>query len=365
MSKIFNTVGCLNTIIKHLNQHGIHDFETLEDIIDFQNGYLSIRLQVIIKHENLIEKERNELQPDIAQLEELIARRRSMIESEINDKIHLLKEKLDIASLSHSNHLLQKFIRTLNQWYFKIQISYHQKSFKSRVESSVKSLNEILQQKRLRYQFIRSNFNDAVRLSYNQQVAEIDRKKRVIDEVNSFVAGAIGEMNVMNILKKLPDNYCLINDFSLSFSKAIYNRQENDYIKSIQIDHLLISPAGIFLIETKNWSKASMQNLNLRSPVQQIRRTSFALFKLITVDISCNNLKLDRHQWGDKKIPMRNLIVLTHSKPKEEFQFVKVLTLAELTGYINYFKPVFSNIEIERITDYLLKLNSGNTIFTD
>jgi len=365
MCQVFNTVGCLNTIIQHLNQNGIYDFKTLPDIIDFQNDYLSIRSQVIIKHENLIEKERNELKLDITQLEELIDQRRSQTENELHEQITQLKHKLDLEKNSLSTNILQRIIKTFREWNYKKQIRDCEKSFASKVDSALSSLIEILQQKRLRHQFIYSHFDDAVRYSYNQQMSEIERKKRVIDEVSSFVAGAIGEMSVMNVLKKLPDAYFLINDFSVSFSKAIYNRQENDYIKSIQIDHIVISQAGVFLIETKNWSEASIQNQNLRSPVQQIKRTSFALFKLITTDITCNNLKLDSHQWGEKKIPMRNLIVLTHSKPNEEFQFVKVLTLPELLNYITYFKPVLSSIETQRVTDYLLTLNSQKIIYTD
>jgi len=149
----------------------------------------------------------------------------------------------------------------------------------------------------------------------------------------------------------------LINDFSVSFSPAIYNRQENDYIKSVQIDHILVGPAGIFLIETKNWSEKSLQNLSLRSPVEQIKRTSFALFYLLNNDMSSYHLSLDAHHWGDKKIPIKNLIVLTNTKPKEEFQFVKILTVSELLGYVNYFKPIFSYNETKRIADMILRIN--------
>jgi hypothetical protein len=109
----------------------------------------------------------------------------------------------------------------------------------------------------------------------------------------------------------ISDEYFLINDFSISFPTPIYNRQENDYIKSIQIDHILVTPSGIFLIETKNWSEKSLNNLSLRSPVQQIRRTSFVLFKILTEEVANYRLNLSQHHWGSRKIPIRNLIVLT------------------------------------------------------
>ena len=191
---------------------------------------------------------------------------------------------------------------------------------------------------------------------------ELERKKAIIDELNSFIFGALGEQKVVKTLESLPDEYFLINDFSISFSTPIYNKQENDYIKSIQIDHILVAPSGIFLIETKNWSEKSIENLNLRSPVQQIRRTSFALFKFLNNEITNYHLHLDKHHWGDKRISIRNVIVLTNTKPKEEFQYVKILTLTELLGYVKYFKPVFSNLETQKITDYLVNLNNYKTI---
>ena len=104
--------------------------------------------------------------------------------------------------------------------------------------------------------------------------------------------------------------------------------------------------------------------MSLRSPVQQIRRASFVLFKLLNNEISNYHLRLDRHHWGDKKISIKNLIVMTNTKPQEEFQFVKVLTLNELLGYINYFKPTFSLNETQRITDFILRINEQKIIAT-
>ena len=57
---------------------------------------------------------------------------------------------------------------------------------------------------------------------------ELERKKAIIDEVNNFIYGALGEQKVVKELENLSDEYFLINDFCLSFRKPIFNRQEND-----------------------------------------------------------------------------------------------------------------------------------------
>ena len=105
----------------------------------------------------------------------------------------------------------------------------------------------------------------------------------------------------------------LFNDFSMEFNPPIYNKKENDRIFSIQIDHLLISDSGIFILETKNWSKQSIKNLDLRSPVKQILRTSYALFVLLNSESEYNKIKLNRHHWGSKVTLFVNIdVAFTH-----------------------------------------------------
>ncbi len=157
----------------------------------------------------------------------------------------------------------------------------------------------------------------------------------------------------MNALQQLSDDYYLINDFSLKFDPPIYNRKENDRIFSIQIDHLLVCKSGVFLLETKNWSKTSVESLDLRSPVKQILRTSFALFVLLNSESQFSDIRLGHHHWGAKKIPIRNIIVMINEKPREEFKHVKVLSLNELIGYIQYFDQTFDGEEVRGIFEYL------------
>ncbi|QLH47670.1 MAG: hypothetical protein HWD58_19880 [Bacteroidota bacterium] len=90
-----------------------------------------------------------------------------------------------------------------------------------------------------RYQFITSNVDEAVKQSAHHSLSELERKKAIIDNLNSFIYGALGEQKVVKALENLSDEYLLINDFSVSFSTAIYNRKENDYIKSVQLTTFL------------------------------------------------------------------------------------------------------------------------------
>ncbi len=357
MCIVHNSIGCLATIKTHLRLHNINDFNSLNEVINFQKSFSTLRQQIISNHEQLIENERITLDAEILKLENAITTDKTHFEDSFRSEIEELTLKLNSLSASKGLNFIQGFINYIKRLSLKRKLQSLELNLNNKVSYAVRNLVEQHQDKTNRHQYIISHFRDAVNESCLTEISKLENKKRIIDEVKNSIYGALGEHKVVKELENLSDENILINDFALSFHPAIYNRQENDYIRSIQIDHLLVTSSGIFLIETKNWSEKSLASLDLRSPVEQVKRTNFALFKTLTEDISRGRLKLLQHHWGNRKIPIRNLIVLTNSKPNEEFQYVKVLTLNELLGYVKYFKPLFTSAETQAIASYLLNLN--------
>jgi len=357
MCKVYNSIGCLTTAKSHLSRHNINDFNSINDILNFLHKFQKLRQEIISRHEQLIENEKNILETEILNLYTRIKKDKARFKDIFLSEIEEVRQQLNnISSLKHFN-FIQRFCTYIKQWILRKKLQTLEINLDYNINNSVRDLLDQLQHKIERKNYITSHFRDAVSESCFSEINVIDNKKRIIEEVKNSIYGALGEHKVVKELENLSDDNILINDFSISFNPALYNRQEDYYVKSVQIDHLLITPSGIFLIETKNWSEKSLANLDLRSPVEQIRRTNFALFKILSGDFSKNRLQLNHHHWGAKKIPVKNLIVLTNTKPNEEFQYVKVLTVNELIGYIKYFKPVLTNGETQRIASYLLGLN--------
>jgi len=364
MTKIYNTIGSLTTLKSHLAQNNISEFKSLKEVIDFKSSFEISREQLISHHKNLIEEEKKLLNDEMKDLDTAIAIQRLQTEQILKAEIEKLRHQFNTSASNTSANLFNKITRIFRFWYFKRIIKHKENKFESEVNIAIKHLIDDYQKKINRYQIIISNVDEAVKQSVYYSLSELERKKTVIDNLSSFIYGALGEQKVVKTLESLTDDYILINDFSVSFSPGIYNKQDNDYIKSVQIDHILVAPSGIFLIETKNWSEKSLENLSLRSPVQQIKRTGFVLFKLLNNEMNNNHLQLNSHHWGDKKISIKNLIVMINTKPQEEFQYVKVLSLNELPGYLNYFKPTFSINETKRIADFILRINEQKVIET-
>jgi hypothetical protein len=347
MCQVHNEIGCLTTIKSHLYEHGINEYKSINELINFQKNYTVINDQILSANRLLIENEKDSLEIEIKQLYDSIKTKKAETESLLLKEIDNLSHQLINLSSKNSN-TLRKIINYINKFWLQLKIKSIKGTFDFKVASSVASLNEYYITKSDRYQYINSYFDNAVIESSQPKLQELERKKHIIDQLNSSIYGAIGEQKVVKELKKLSNDYTLINDFKTEFNPAIYNRQENDYIKSIQIDHILLSPSGIFLIETKNWSDQSLRDKSLFSPVRQIKRTNFALYRLLN-----NEFHLTKHHWGKRTIPIRNLIVFINNKPSQEFQHVKILTLNNLLNYINYFEPSFSSSEIHDIANYL------------
>jgi hypothetical protein len=353
MCKVYNPIGSLTTIKSHLHEHNVNEYKSLNDLINFQKNYSAARQQIISNHKLLVEQEKNALNYEIVQLEHSIKTKKSEVEQQLLLELEKLNQQLDNLSSAHSN-IIQTLINYVKKTVLKLKVRNNKLTFDFKIAHSLKYITENYNIKSNRHQYIVSCLEDAVMESGLPQLQELDRKKRIIDQINSSIYGALGEQKVVSELEKLPDDYVLINDFTCRFNPPIYNRQENDYIKSIQIDHILVSPSGIFLIETKNWSQRSLNDTSLHSPVRQIKRTNFALYKILNGEIPIAKLILNNHHWGDRKIPIRNLIVLINHKPIEEFQYVKILTLNDLLSYVNYFKPCLSTKETQMIANYLL-----------
>lgn len=357
MCKVYNSIGSLRVIKTHLHENNINEFKSLNELINFQNNFSIAYKQIISDHNVLIEQEKNILKKEISLLNDSIAKTKNEIEDQINLEIGTLKEKMESLPSIHSN-LKNEFITDLKKINLWIRIKIKEAKFSKMIDNSVELSSASLVVKNNRYQYLVSNFLDAVNESSSNEIYQLQRKKRVIDEIDKSIYGAIGEQKVVKEIEKLSDDFFLINDFTYSFDKSIYSQQDESYIKSIQIDHILICCSGIFIIETKNWSKNTLNDMNLFSPVQQVKRAGFALYILLNGEISKSTLSLKKHHWGDRKIPIKNLIVLINQKPIEEFQYVKIITLKELLGYVKFFKPCLSKYETEIVADYLLNINN-------
>jgi len=358
MTIVHGQIESLTRIKESLNQKGITRFNSIGDINKFKSNYelKTHKISNQVTHDFNIEVDN--LQADKNILHKSYNDLKTKSTKELNNTITKLKNKSDHLVSKNINNLIIKWFNWLQIKILKSKTTKLEKGFdkiiKKQTYNAAKTLNET-SKKINEYTLNRA---EIISERCAPQLKELAYTMEVIEGLYPLIAGAIGESLVEKELKKLSNNNVLFNDFSIEFQPPIYNRKENDRIFSIQIDHLLVTNSGVFIIETKNWSKKSIESFDLRSPVKQIKRTSHALFTILNSKSNQRVINFNTHHWGEKQLPIRSVVVMIKERPKEKFKYVQVKTLNELNGYISYFDPIFDESEVTSIAEHLKMMNN-------
>lgn len=171
-----------------------------------------------------------------------------------------------------------------------------------------------------------------------QYCDNLTKNYNFLAENQTFMIGAEGEEEVIETLSQLPDDYYVINDVNLHFSKAIHWNKENEYIKTCQIDHVVAGPTGLFLIETKNW-KTSDIGLKSGKLKHQVDRSGLGLWYHL------------KDYYGKNKTPdIRKVIVSIHGHSGEKpDRYIDIIAPYQLRRYITGRDRTSSDDEIKEL----------------
>ncbi len=158
-----------------------------------------------------------------------------------------------------------------------------------------------------------------------QYIATLSETIRKVDALQGSgeLAGARAELDVIARLARLSAGHTIFNDLYLTANRDIYFNGAP--LQSAQIDHLVLSSAGVFVIETKWWSRRFVESGEYHNPFDQIQRAAYLCYDLL------------RAEFG--KIRVRSVIACAGQLPSApEDSHVKVLAIPELVGYISWFR---------------------------
>lgn len=197
--------------------------------------------------------------------------------------------------------------------------------------------NDKIQLEQLRYHKQRTIANKQNVIVREQEV--VRRNHRFLKEHESFLIGAHAEEEVVDVLKKLPDSYHVLNDVNLHFDRSIYWRQNNEHIRNCQIDHIIVGPAGLILLETKNWKK---RNLEFRSNrlIHQVKRAEYALW-----------YHLKNYYWRNEMPKIRAVVVSMQgfSENQKTDPYIDGMTPDRLCSFIMELDQQFSESDILKL----------------
>jgi len=348
MAKIYGKIGSLKALKFELESSGINRFNSVKEINNFLANYNKEKQNILHDESEKLEREYTDRCTSLKRRKQ---ERKEIIKFEtekINSRIFELKEEIDSIHARHEISLI-RFISSIKLYFLKKKYNHYIQNKFSLVHSSVEAINERIVNDEVFITSCDTSRQKMIHSRAKSKIEELQYTRGVLEGLRNLISGAIGENRVVNEIKKLSNDFVLINDFTHRFRRPIFYKKQNQRIHSIQIDHLLISKAGIFIIETKNWSKSSVDSLSLRSPIEQLQRSSYALYIFIS-----ENLSLPEHHWGEQRVPIRNLIVMIKNKPRVKFKYVRVKLPKELNSYINFFEPVLTEKQFNSIVSALI-----------
>ena len=154
--------------------------------------------------------------------------------------------------------------------------------------------------------------------------------------------GAYAEYRVARRLSRLPKEYHVFND--------VYIRSGG---RSVQIDHIVISPYGVFVLETKNYKGWVYGSENAEHWTQNIYGHKYQLYNPVRQNAShvgaiCNLLRITR----DKTIP---IVVFAGSATVHcSANYYYVVYMSQLRRVINQHKSVLlSDDQVLQMTEKL------------
>lgn len=150
--------------------------------------------------------------------------------------------------------------------------------------------------------------------------------------------GAMGEQAVAATLRSLPDDYWVFHDVRLRADRFL--RFEGKPVLTAQLDHVIVGPTGLYLVETKCWSRQSANNPSYLDPYEQVGRAGLLLHCLL--------------KNADLPNKVSNLIAshqdMSNRRPRG---FTRVIPPHGIARYVMNRRPVLAPSEIARLTHYL------------
>jgi hypothetical protein len=140
----------------------------------------------------------------------------------------------------------------------------------------------------------------------------------------TWEAGTWGERAVVRVLRELDDSYYLLSNVKLPRGRG-------------DIDHILLSPDGVFVIETKNYSGRVMCDRDdwYRQPRKAREKTQVGS---ISEQARRNALDLRNFLWEKSRFRVHVSPICVFTNPSVELELkgpaVPVLRLKELTRFV-------------------------------
>jgi predicted DNA binding CopG/RHH family protein len=355
MATEYNQIGSLTELLSKCRCDGV-EFNTFEEIIDFLNSYDKSLSCVSNKAKDDLDKEIETTRKELDSAQVDYEQKRKTICELLDKNIQDLNLTISSNQVTSNNPFVSLFRKTKVYILAKKRKNL-ENSYEMEKGRHLRVASQRINQTKEELSYKKNNYEKLIRELADKYASELNLINKTLRENSPLLYGARGEYMAEKELEKLPNTYSLINNVCFQFPRGIHDRKNDDWIYSAQIDHVVVGPTGVFLIETKNWSQESATNEALFSPVKQINRTGHSVYIALKNAVEMGRISGFGGEWGEQKIPLRKIILLTGYRPRGEYDFVKLLKLHEVRAYITYGKVLLNEEQIKNLVDYFTHVN--------
>lgn len=180
---------------------------------------------------------------------------------------------IQIAALEQEVGVWKKFVN-----WFKIKSREYGKKRLLRGEHNyIQSLRAAISQKERRLLHTQQN---ETRI-FEERKRELDVAIATLENIlhSPDLAGAQAELEIEELLKTLPSGHYVLSNVRLQADEYIHF--DGQALQSAQIDYLVVSAAGVFVLEVKRWSRNFAASGDFHNPYQQVKRAGYLCYRLL------------------------------------------------------------------------------------
>jgi hypothetical protein len=352
MAVCYNQIGSLTKLLTQLNRQGIDIFSDLNQIFSFRKKYQD---DIAVIKQQATE----DLNINLANLKSRLKEAEDLLAGSLHARVCcLLVEKANITlrlqELEQEQSIHLRFIYIFSRSLLKQRLTVLENSFGQESIRPFKNLYNHIFALRAEIEDKNNNFLIWVDKFAESKIGQHADIADCLQENNNLIYGAKGEEQVFVKLKDLSDDHAVINDYKVHLPYTIYDKKSSSWINSAQIDHLVIGPTGVFVIETKNWSNKFYSQGSYYSPVKQVQRFGLVIYILLNEALKYGRLNGFDHNDRERKIFPRNILLNLN---QDQFTYIKntqILRLSDLNDYIINRPAVFSEEQVQSLSDYLI-----------
>ncbi len=203
-----------------------------------------------------------------------------------------------------------------------------------------------------RCEYLKNNSGPEIERRLFPLVRQLETLKKIMTSNDYW--GAEGELHVIEKLRTLPDEYYLFNDLKLELEE--YITFEGKKLKSAQVDHLLVGPSGVYVIETKNWSPAYVEKVFREksfTPYDQVRRSSYLVYRYLNGLKYGGLLQRGYFKLASREIKVQSVIAIAGSKIPLKKSPVRVLFADSLSSHVLSRETTLSKGDVKKIVKQL------------